>query len=727
MKRVTKKLLATCLSAAMMASVVPFTVLADEIEEDLPIEQEEQAEPEEEEPAVPEEIEEEDEDIIDTEDDDEEVLDEDGINSWAELYDALAAGGTQTITLTGDCAFQTGDTGPLVVPEGADITIDLNGCKIDRNLQNPGPNGNVITNRGTLTITDSSAAGTGIIKGGKSYTPGGGITNYGVVILNGGSIQENVCMPGGAGYYGFDNSELTINGGKIYNNNASSSGAGVYLAASGATAVMNGGEISGNTTTSSGAGVCISAGASFTMNGGTISSNSTTAYGAGVCLLNGSLTLNGGTITQNKSNNNPTTDTSYYGAGVYMSPEQSFSIGSTETDTPIIIENNTSGMYTSGISNLYIPADDAVNIGTIPEGSRIGISLGYKGVFTQNLKNNDISVFSSDSYDYMIIKDDSDPGEAKLIEKCISIYGYKLSVGSSIMLEYYVSIPDDIILDDNFEITFEGDGIPTQTLPHDPAKYPRVYGEDLTGLGTDKYYWKYAIEVPAACLTSDITVTVSFTNNDGIVIDQGFSVMNYINQLRNNNNRWQLGYDPTELNTFLDSLLNYGAAAQTKFGVNTGNLANANVSQAVTDTVGTSTATSSEDPVGNLSFYKASLLCNSETTIKYYFLLPSAETNLSDYVIYVNGTPLSADEITINGNPNYISISIPVSAKNYTTKYTVTVSYDGGTETPVCSYSVSDCVATIYANADESDADLKNLLLAMHDYCTYAMTLNAGN
>ena len=725
MKRVTKKLLATCLSAAMMASVVPFTVLADEIEEDLSIEQEEQAEPEEEEPAVPEEIEEEDEDIIDTEDDDEEeVLDEDGINSWAELAAAIAEGGTQTITLTGDCAFQTGDTGPLVVPEGADIILDLNGKTIDRKASEPPmPGQNVITNNGTLTINDSSSTGSGSITGAYNGQPGGGIINNGTVTLNGGSIQGNIAMGGGAGYCGGANSTLIINGGKICNNTSPSSGAGISFMGPGATAVMNGGEISGNTTTSSGAGVCISAGASFTMNGGTISSNSNTAYGAGVCLLSGSLTLNGGTITQNKSNNNPTTDTSYYGAGVYMSPGQSFSIGSTETDTPIIIENNTSGMYTSGISNLYIPADDAVNIGTIPEGSRIGISLGYKGVFTQNLKNNDISVFSSDSYDYMIIKDDSDPGEAKLIEKCISIYGYKLSVGSSIMLEYYVSIPDDI-LDDNFEITFEGDGIPTQTLPHDPAKYPRVYGEDLTGLGTDKYYWKYAIEVPAACLTSDITVTVSFTNNDGIVIDQGFSVMDYINQLRNNNNRWKLGYDPTELNTFLDSLLNYGAAAQAKFGVNASTPANTGVALALSSAVGTSTASSSDDPVGNLSFYKASLLCNSETTIKYYFLLPSADTNLSDYVIYVNG-----EEVTpvINANPNYITVSIPVSAKNYTTKYMVTVSYNGGTETEVCSYSVSDCVATIYANADESDADLKNLLLAMHDYCTYAMTLNAGN
>ncbi|MBQ4271575.1 MAG: hypothetical protein II718_07090, partial [Clostridiales bacterium] len=250
MKRVTKKLLATCLSAAMMASVVPFTVLADEIEEDLPIEQEEQAEPEEEEPAVPEEIEEEDEDIIDTEDDDEEeVLDEDGINSWAELAAAIAEGGTQTITLTGNCVCPNTETdGPLTIDKTADITIDLNGCRIDRNLSSPTPNGNVITNNGTLTITDSSSTGAGVITGANSVSNGGGILNKGTLTIEGGSIQANYAAPGGAGCYCDVNSSLIINGGSIKDNTASAPGSGINVYGN-ATAVMNGGSITGNSTT----------------------------------------------------------------------------------------------------------------------------------------------------------------------------------------------------------------------------------------------------------------------------------------------------------------------------------------------------------------------------------------------------------------------------------------------------------------------------------------------
>ena len=325
-----------------------------------------------------------------------------------------------------------------------------------------------------------------------------------------------------------------------------------------------------------------------------------------------------------------------------------------------------------------------------------------------------------DSLNSIVIRDINE-GEALITDKPISLMGYKLRVGSSITVDYYIKLPEYIASDlNNLTVTFTGEGIPTQTVSCSEV----VNGSDLpTSIyAGEADYYIFSVDVPAACMTSLITATVNFTNNSVQINDDEFSVYRYVYYLSIRSD-WT-GYGAAELKTFLDSLLNYGAAAQTKFGVNTGSLANADVSQTVSGDVNTSTAWSSEDPVGNLSFYKASLLCNSETTIKYYFLLPSADTNLSDYVIYVNG-----EEVTpvINANPNYITVSIPVSAKNYTTKYMVTVSYNGGVETEVCSYSVSDCVATIYANADESDADLKNLLLAMHDYCTYAMTLSAGN
>lgn len=722
MKRVTKKLLATCLSAAMMASVVPFTVLADEIEEDLPIEQEEQAEPEEEEPAVPEEIEEEDEDIIDTEDDDEEeVLDEDGINSWAELAAAIAEGGTKTITLTGNCVCEDpASAGPLEVPAGAVITLDLKGFTIDRGLfdsEQPVSNGNVITNKGTLTIKDTSEAGTGIIQGGNNMSPAGGINNSfstSTLTILGGTIQRNKTTAIGAGILAMDsNSVVTLDGGIIRDNSCNGGGAGVYN-----TGTFNfiSGSISYNVCTSGTGGGVYTDGGPFTMSGGEISHNTNGGQCAGLYYgSSGSLTLVGGSIIDNTSNSPAP------GAGVYISSGHDATIGAAGATTPLIISGNKGNQK---ISNFYISNLSKLNIVSIPEGSSIGISMQTAGTFTSGLGNNDISAFFSDDSLNSIVIRDINEGEALITDKPISLMGYKLRVGSSITVDYYIKLPEYIASDlDNLTVTFTGEGIPTQTVSYSDV----VNGSDLptsTYAGEADYYI-FSVDVPAACMTSLITATVNFTNNSVQINDDEFSVYRYVHYLSMSKNSDWTGYDAAELNTFLNSLLNYGAAAQTKFGVNTGSLANADVSQTVSGTVGTSTAWSSEDPVGNLSFYKASLLCNSETTIKYYFLLPSAPDNLSDYVIYVNGIPLSADKITINGNPNYISISIPVSAKNYETKYLVTVSYDGGPETKVCSYSVSDCVASIYNNSE--DAALKDLLCAMHDYCTYAQNLSVGS
>lgn len=702
-----------------MASVVPFTVLADEIEEDLPIEQEEQAEPEEEEPAVPEEIEEEDEDIIDTEDaDEEEVLDEDGINSWAELAAAIAEGGTQTIVLTGNCVCPNTETdGPLTIAPDAIITIDLNGSKIDRNLQTPTPNGNVITNNGTLIIKDSSDSQSGSIQGGYNAAPGGGITNSSAtsnLTLLGGSIRKNTSTAVGGGIFAVNiNSVVTVDGGSICENTCNSGGAGVYNSG---TFNLISGSISYNQSNGGYGGGVYTAGKPFTMSGGEISHNTNGGQGAGLYYGNsGSLIITGGSITDN------TSSVSSPGTGVFVTSGREVTIGSADSTTPVVISGNRNSQKTD---NVYVSDNSILNVVSIPEGSSIGVSMQTPGVFTSGLGDNDISAFFSDDSLNSIVIRDINEGEALITDKPISLMGYKLRVGSSITVDYYIKLPEYIASDlANLTVTFTGEGIPTQTVSCSDV----VNGSDLptsTWAGEANYYI-FSVDVPAACMTSLITATVNFTNNSVQINDDEFSVYRYVYYLSTSNHSDWTGYDAAELKTFLNSLLNYGAAAQTKFGVNTGSLANANVSQTVSGDVGTSTAWSSEDPVGNLSFYKASLLCNSETTIKYYFLLPSAPDNLSDYVIYVNGTALSADEITINGNPNYISISIPVSAKNYETKYTVTVSYAGGTETEVCSYSVSDCVASIYNNSE--DAALKDLLCAMHDYCTYAQNLSAGN
>lgn len=126
-----------------------------------------------------------------------------GVKTIDELNDAIiAAGETETtIKLAADI------TGDVVVPEGVNITIDLNGKKITNSV------GHTIMNNGTLTIEGEGTVDN--ITHGKAA-----LYNKGTVTLNGGTFdrtQENGqsdSSSGGNSYYTIKNvGNMTINEG----------------------------------------------------------------------------------------------------------------------------------------------------------------------------------------------------------------------------------------------------------------------------------------------------------------------------------------------------------------------------------------------------------------------------------------------------------------------------------------------------------------------------------
>ncbi|MBQ4262143.1 MAG: hypothetical protein II709_09690, partial [Ruminococcus sp.] len=165
---------------------------------------------------------------------------------------------------------------PIVVDFSG--TLDLNGFAIDRSLQTAAANGNIITNNGVLTITDSSDAQTGMITGAFNSGSGGGIVNTGTLTLNGGAISGNKAAGGGAGI--MNRGIVIMNGGAITGNSVSGTG-------------KNGGGIWTNN--------------SLTINGGEIRNNSSaTGNGGAISYNNGSLTVSGSpVITDNTASGNP--------------------------------------------------------------------------------------------------------------------------------------------------------------------------------------------------------------------------------------------------------------------------------------------------------------------------------------------------------------------------------------------------------------------------------------
>ena len=142
---------------------------------------------------------------------------------YTTLDAAITAAGTQaaTITLLQDVQ----PSAAITIPADSDITLDLNGCTIDRGLTTPTDWGYVIFNQGTLTIQDNGdATKTGTITGGNDMYYAGGILNDGTLKIEGGSITGNH-VEYGTGGGGINNQNtLTISAGIITGNTIGSGG-----------------------------------------------------------------------------------------------------------------------------------------------------------------------------------------------------------------------------------------------------------------------------------------------------------------------------------------------------------------------------------------------------------------------------------------------------------------------------------------------------------------------
>ncbi len=199
----------------------------------------------------------------------------------------------------------------LLIPSGAEVTIDLNGHLLTGTGQS-----SVLTveNGGTLTIKDSSFYP--VFRGGSIQ--GGTGTKLeqegGTQSLSGGGI--------------FVQGSLQLQSGTITNCTANSGG-GVYIS-DGGTFLMTGGTIEGCSVSGEknvyGGGVQVSGSGSFQMDGGTIANCSVLRQqgttessfgGGGVGVYNGSFLFHNGIITDCSSD--------YHGGGIYVS-EQSISV-----------------------------------------------------------------------------------------------------------------------------------------------------------------------------------------------------------------------------------------------------------------------------------------------------------------------------------------------------------------------------------------------------------------
>ena len=146
----------------------------------------------------------------------------------SDIFESIEEG--YDITLENDIML----TKTIVIPSDADVLIDLKGKKLDRGLKSCVQDGSVIRieKGGKLKIKDSTGYNAGIISRGCSFL-GGGIVNYGTLVLEGGTLSDNLALNNGNGcggaIYNAEGATASLKGGIIEYNRADV-GAGVYNA-----------------------------------------------------------------------------------------------------------------------------------------------------------------------------------------------------------------------------------------------------------------------------------------------------------------------------------------------------------------------------------------------------------------------------------------------------------------------------------------------------------------
>ena len=546
------------------------------------------------------------------------------VSTWAELQETIDSvrSGSCTIKLLSDMKADAKFDDAITVPAKVQITIDLNGHRLDRAMETADKNGQVIVIKtgGELTISDSAGLKRSRITGGNAFN-GGGIVNNGTLNLLGGYITGNKAgtddrqqgLGGGVLNYG----TLKIDGGNIESNTAVKGG-GIYNAAKGTVTVTNA-RICSNRSYKNGGGIYSCGDLSFvkgTKNTAVSSNESNNGSGAGIYESEGSISLAGVNITSNKTYSAGTK-----GAGLYKTSKGTLTL----SGDSIKIQSNKDNAYKA--SNLFLMPSDKIKVKAPIGSSSIGVTLNMPDeAFTQGLAGNgSADNFTADELSCAVsAKTNGEISMAKTVSSENTIIGTSLSLNGDIGVNIYVK--------PSLKFISEGG-------------YAEIQGPNI--VGSKKVYFTdenktengFRLSCSAYSTQMNKAVTVKFVKdengtakvqkmykygNSTPVTSYSTTVCKYLEQVQAS------GTASKKLKELAKSIYNYGAYAQKYFGdpktpdmtVDADAIKNVNANSLVNYAVTFSDA--GGKPAG-FSYHGMSLILKETTTLNIYFRMTGGQ------------------------------------------------------------------------------------------------------
>ena len=218
------------------------------------------------------------------------------VDAWQK---AVELGDSSEVTFTLKQNWKADDSGSLGSGTGfqngglsysgaKNLTLDLNGCSIDRNLITPTSNGEVIYVSSVMTIVDSRS---------DEYTVSS--------LFKGGAIENGANSNRGGGIVLGDNATLNFNGGTILNCVSTDDGGAISAASSGAVINVDGGAFYGNRTydasTECCGGAIYSSGATVNIKNAVFEGNYAEDDGGAICASGGKLTVSSSRFYSNSA------------------------------------------------------------------------------------------------------------------------------------------------------------------------------------------------------------------------------------------------------------------------------------------------------------------------------------------------------------------------------------------------------------------------------------------